>query len=450
MAATRRPARLTGDQLSADPVGVIVRGLGMRAAVAMPIVVQGCQWGMAVAATSRERFPAGAEARAAEFVELAATAITNVRARQELRELAGTHASLRRLAMLVAKGEPPETVFAAVTGEVQRYFGGGTARMIRYELDGTATLLTNEGATEPPRQRRRTIGELRAAGLAATVLRTGRAARVDDYGEVTDGELYLSAGLRFAVATPIYVHGRLWGAIAVGSEEPMPHDAEHRMTDFTDLVATAVANAQSRDELMATRARIVAASDDARRRIERDLHDGAQQRLIGLAIRLRSAAETPAGPDQVRHQLNEAAGEILEAIDELREISRGIHPAILSSAGLSPALRALGRRSPVPAEMDLRIAGRLPEPVEVAAYYVVAEALTNAAKHARASVVQVHAEVSGGALRIQARDDGTGGADPGRGSGLAGLKDRIEALGGTLAVHSPPGHGTTVCCTLPV
>jgi signal transduction histidine kinase len=221
------------------------------------------------------------------------------------------------------------------------------------------------------------------------------------------------------------------------------------MTEFTDLVATAVANAQSRAELMASRARIVAASDEARRRIERDLHDGAQQRLVALALRLREAATSDDG-DDIRTQMGSVAAELMGVIDDLREISRGIHPAILSRAGLRPALRALGRRSAVPVEMEVRVDGRLPEPVEVGAYYVVSEMLANAAKHARASFVEIDAEASAGRLRLRVRDDGIGGADPVRGAGLLGLKDRIEALGGTFSVHSPLGGGTTVSCELPV
>jgi signal transduction histidine kinase len=221
------------------------------------------------------------------------------------------------------------------------------------------------------------------------------------------------------------------------------------MTEFTDLVATAVANAQNRAELIASRARLVAASDEARRQIERDLHDGAQQHLVALALRLRAAAAPPERSDIRTETANVAAG-LMGVIDDLLEISRGIHPAILSRAGLRPALRTLGRRSAVPVEMDVRIDGRLPEPVEVGAYYVVSEMLTNAAKHARASVVEVDAEASGGTLRVCVRDDGVGGADPERGSGLVGLKDRIEALGGTFSVHSPSGGGTTVSCEIPV
>src|SRR5712671_6597594 len=447
---TGRPARISGDMLASGPFADVVRGLGLRAAMATPIVVEGRFWGVTVATTSREDFPAGTEARMADFVELAAMAIANARAEQELRELAETQAALRRLAMLVARGEPPEAVFAAATREALRYFGGGTARMIRYELDGTATLLANEGTTGPHVR----VGEAwqgyPPTGLTATVRRTGQAARVDDYRDVTGGEPYLREGLRSAVAMPVHVNGRLWGMIAVGSGHgSLPPGTEQRMSEFTSLVATAVANAQTRAELITSRARIVAASDEARRRIERDLHDGAQQRLLALALRLRSAA-APLGSDETGTEIRDVAAELAGVIDELREISRGIHPAILSSAGLRPALRALGRRSAVPVDIDVRIDGRLPEPVEVAAYYVVSEMLANAAKHARASVVEVAAEASGGTLRVRVRDDGGGGADPRRGSGLTGLKDRVEALGGTFSVHSPVGRGTTVTCELPV
>jgi signal transduction histidine kinase len=239
--------------------------------------------------------------------------------------------------------------------------------------------------------------------------------------------------------------------IAVGSgQASLPPDTEQRMTEFTELVATAVANAQSRAELITSRARIVAASDEVRRRIERDLHDGAQQRLVTLALRLRSAAEPSSGRPELGTEIAGVAAELMGVIDDLREISRGIHPAILSRAGLRPALRALGRRSAVPVELDVRVDGRLPEPVEVGAYYVVSEMLANAAKHARASMIQVDAETSGGTLRVRVHDDGIGGATPARGSGLLGLKDRIEALGGTFSVHSPAGRGTTVSCQLPV
>lgn len=371
-------------------------------------------------------------------------------AEQKLRDLADTQASLRRLATLIARGAPHEAVFAAVTEEVLHHFGPGTARMIRYELDGTATLVANSGAVGPHVRVGERWEDYPAAGLTATVLRTGRPARVDDYHDIPGGEPYLKEGLRSAVAMPIHVNGRLWGIVAVGSGQgPMSPDTEQRMTEFTDLIATAIANAQSRAELKASRARIVAASDEGRRRIERDLHDGAQQRLVALALRLRSAAASSEHSTDIRNEITDVAAQLVAVIDDLREIARGIHPAILSEGGLRPALHALGRRSAIPADMHVHVHGRLPEAIEVCAYYVVSEMLTNAAKHGQASVVEVHAEASDGTLGVTVHDDGIGGADPGRGSGLIGLRDRVEALGGTFAVHSPVGCGTTVSCELP-
>ncbi len=259
---TGRPARISGDMLASGPFGDVVRGLGLRAALATPIVVEGRFWGVTVATTSREDFPAGTEARVADFVELAAMAIANARAEQELRELAETQAALRRLAMLVARGEPPEAVFAAVTTEALRHYGSGNARLIRYELDGTATLVARQDTPDPEDQVGKRFEGYPPGGLTATIRRTGQPWRVDDYREVPGGERFLREGIVAAVGTPIYVNGRLWGLIALGSGEgPLPPDAEQRMTEFTDLVATAVSNAQNRAELIASRARIVAASD---------------------------------------------------------------------------------------------------------------------------------------------------------------------------------------------
>jgi signal transduction histidine kinase len=448
---TGRPARINGERLARGPFGAIVGRLGLRAAVATPVVAGGRYWGVMVAATSREDFPADTESRMEDFGELAGLAIANAEAEERLRQLADTQASMRRLAMLVARGEPPEAVFAAVTREALRYFGNGTARMIRFELDGSATLVANEGTTGPHVRVGKRWEGYPPTGLTAAVLRTGRAARVEDYRDIPGVEPYLAEGLRSAVGMPVHVQGRLWGMIAVGSGQgPLPPDTEQRMTEFTELVATAVANAQSRAELMSSRARIVAASDEVRRRIERDLHDGAQQRLVALALRLRMAAEPSTGGSDPRTEMADAAAELMGVVDDLREISRGIHPAILSKAGLHPALRALGRRSAIPVELDVQVNGRLSESVEVGAYYVVSEMLANAEKHARASVVKVGAEASGGRLLVRVHDDGIGGADPVRGSGLRGLQDRIEALGGTFSVHSPVGRGTTVTCELPL
>jgi len=626
---TGLPARINGEPLATGPFGAIVGRLGLRAAVATPIVVGGRHWGVTLAATSREDFAVGTESQMAEFMELAGMAIANARAEEELRELADTQAALRRLATLVAQGEPPEAMFAAVTREALQYFGSGIAAMIRYEPDGTTTLLAYEGSAGPDLR----AGERREGyppdGLTAVVRRTGQAARVEDYRDIPGGELYLRAGLQSGVGTPIHVDGRLWGMIAVGSAAgPLPPGTEQRMSEFTDLVATAVANAQnrsaleasrdeltrllaeqaalrrvatlvargidpaeifsavagefgrlldadnagisrfdpdgssvvivgsvgpdaatvpigtrvripdyfapgvvwrtgrsaqvdedvwdtlpgpaadrlrmlgirsqvaspiiveshlwgvitvssrrgpfpadavdrladftellataignaeSRGELAASRARVVAAADAARRRIERDLHDGTQQRLVSLGLELRLAQSmVPAGLPELETEVGRVADELGGVVEDLREIARGIHPAILSEGGLGPALRTLARRAAVAVELEVAGITRLPEAVEVAAYYVVSEALTNATKYANASVVSVAVEERAGGLHLSVRDDGAGGADPARGSGLIGLRDRAEALGGSLEVSSPPGHGTLIRVRLPL
>jgi signal transduction histidine kinase len=255
------------------------------------------------------------------------------------------------------------------------------------------------------------------------------------------------------VGTPILVEGRLWGVVIAGSSrvQPLPPDTEARLADFTKLLATAIANAESRAALAASRARVVAAADEARRRIERDLHDGAQQRLVSLGLQLREArAAVPKQLGELDRNLAYVADGLASVGEELREISRGIHPAILSDGGLGPALRALARRSTVAVELDVRPDRRLPERVEVAAYYVVSEALTNAAKHAHASAVHVDVDAGDSIVKLAIRDDGVGGADPRRGSGLIGLTDRVEALGGRIEMASPVGSGTSLMVRIPI
>jgi signal transduction histidine kinase len=284
------------------------------------------------------------------------------------------------------------------------------------------------------------------------VIETGRQARIDDFADASGavGVVAREAGYRSAVGTPIIVEDRLWGAMTAAStaEQPLPADIEARLGSFTELVATAVANAESRSELAASRARLVAASDETRRRIERNLHDGTQQRLVSLGLELRLAESNM--PAEARGTLGHVAKELDEVIDELREISRGIHPAILSQGGIGPALRTLARRSAIPIELDSVIDSRLPEPIEVAAYYVVSEALANATKHAGASRVNVEATPHNGSLLLSIRDDGIGGANPSGGSGLVGLRDRVEALGGSMKISSPPGQGTQIVVRLPL
>jgi signal transduction histidine kinase len=253
-----------------------------------------------------------------------------------------------------------------------------------------------------------------------------------------------------AVGAPIVVDDQLWGLVVVGSSlpEPLPPHTEQRVSDFADLVAASNAR---RSELIASRARIVAAADDARRRLERNLHDGAQQRLVSVGLKVHLAEDlVPPEQRELKAQLTDVERDLTGVSRDLQEISRGIHPAILSEGGLAAALKSLGRRSMVPVSFDVAIERRLADSIEIAAYYVVAEALTNAAKHAQASQVNVCAETTDARLDLSVRDDGIGGADFRKGSGLIGLKDRVEAVGGQMRVTSPPESGTLLHITIPL
>ena len=400
----------------------------------------------------------------------------SIPASQQAREGLLAQAALRRVATLVARGAPPGQVFAAVAEEVGRLVTATFAVLIRYEQQDLEVVgqwtTTSTGGPAPT-----SVGTwlpLGGRNVSTLVHQTGQPARID----YAAGSGVISQvaghdwGFRSSVGVPVSVEGRLWGVMIVafadaelppsdietrlaGFTEPdaelPPSDIETRLAGFTELVATAIANAEARAEAIASRARIVAAADQARRRIERDLHDGAQQRLVTLALQLRGTrAAVPPELAELGVQLDHAIAGVTGALDELREIARGIHPAILADGGLRPALRALARRSPIPVRVDVHLDARPPEQVEVSAYYVVAEALTNAARHTRASAVSVEADVAGDALRIAISDDGAGGASFTGGTGLAGLKDRVEALGGRIFLDSPAGAGTSLRVELPL
>jgi signal transduction histidine kinase len=374
--------------------------------------------------------------------------------RDQLRVLADQQAALRRVATLVARGVAASEVFIAVADELARCLGVSHATLVRYELGGTATLLAGH---HQPHDVKFRVGErfsLQDETVSSMVYHTGRAARMDSHaGAAGPSAAYIrKLGLRCGVGAPIVVDGHVWGAAIIGSSRPGPlaADSEKRVGDFADLVATAIANAETRTQLAVSRARIVAAGDEARRRLERDLHDGAQQRLVSLALQVRTVeTSVPWEHTELKEQMSDIVKDLIGVSEELQELSRGIHPAILSRGGLGPALKTLARRSAVPVELHLAVDRRLPEAAEVAAYYVVAEGLTNAAKHARASHVDVTVDVEAAALHLLIRDDGVGGADSGRGSGIVGLRDRVEALGGTMQVSSPPGGGTSLKATVP-
>jgi signal transduction histidine kinase len=436
------PARMTGCVLAVLPSGTAVKISAVERSVTRGGRINAV-FHVHVAADAAAQVPGVAQPRE----RLVAVG------HDPLSMLAEQQASLRRVATLVARGVDPSDVFALVADELARCLNVAHAALVRRESDGTAVLLA--GHHEPESLKLR-VGErfsLDGETVAATVMRTGQAARMDSHDNARGaGAGYIrQLGVCCAVGAPIVVDGRLWGAAIVGSTQPgpLPPDSEARVGDFADLVGTAIANAETRAQLTASRARIVAAADDARRRFERDLHDGAQQHLVSLGLELRAAeASVPTELHPLKDQIAHIATDLGAVSRELREISHGLHPAVLSR-GLGPALKALRRRSAVPVELDIGVDVQVPERVEVAAYYVVAEALTNAAKHARASKIDVCVDTDGATLRLLIRDDGDGGADAAKGSGLTGLIDRVEAHGGTMAISSPIGRGTSLVATIP-
>jgi signal transduction histidine kinase len=368
--------------------------------------------------------------------------------------LAEEQAALRRVATLVANGASSTEVFDAVAQEVAQVLHLLNAAVCRYADEGaTMTVLAVYG-DRPGSFKPGSSWQLDGPSMSAEVLRTGRPARVENYTDLR-GSLAAAAregGFSVVVGVPIIVDGRVWGVVSTSSPDaPLPDDLEDRLAEFTELVATAIANGQAHTELEASRARIVATADATRRRIERDLHDGAQQQLVSVALELRAVQDAlPLELHELRAALARTLDGLTSVLHELREIGQGIHPAILTEGGLGPALKTLARRSALPVELDVPAEVGLPERVEVAAYYVVSEALTNAAKHARASVVRVAVRARDNMLEVSVRDDGLGGADPSRGSGLLGLKDRAEAIGGTLSLESTRGAGTFLYVELPL
>ena len=452
---TGRPVRVDSYADSASgPLGVVSsREMGMRSAVGTPIIVEGRLWGTIGAGSTLEKLPPDAEARLVSFAELVATAIANAESHAALTRLVEEQAALRRVATLVARGVPPAETFSAVSDEVAHLFRAQAA-VLRFEHDGPAAVFA--GVAKTLQLPVGTRWELQAGMASAEVYRTGCPARVDamDWSS-TSGAVAEAArrlGTVSTVGSPVFVEGHLWGAMTVSStDELLPAGTEGRLEKFTELLATAIANAESRSELAASRRRIVTASDEARRRIERDLHDGTQQRLVSLGLAARAAlADVAADRGDLRAELSRVAAGLADAVAELQDFSRGIHPAILSTRGLGPALRTLARRSAVPIDLDVTTDTRYPEPIEIAAYYVASEALANAMKHAQASRIEMSLTTRNGSLLLSVRDDGVGGANPARGSGFAGLADRVEALGGLIHVHSAAGTGTHITVDLPL
>jgi GAF domain-containing protein len=450
---TGRPFRSDdyADNATGPQVG-IARGAGLRSTVGVPIIVEGRLWGAIGVGSNREAIlPPDTEARLGSFTQLVATAIANADSRAGLALLAEEQAALRRVATLVAEGASPTAVFDAVAAEMATLLDADGITLVRFEADNEVTVLAHRGMSAPqlpPGTRLPQDG----ASVSGTIRRTQRPARIASYADTHGliGELVGDLRFRSGVGAPIVVDGRLWGATVANwtAEEPPPPGTEERLAQFARLLDTAIANADGRDQLAASRGRLVTEAHEARRRVVRDLHDGAQQGLVHTIIALKLARRAiDKGQQDLAPMVSEALQYAETANDELRELVHGILPGVLTREGLRAGVDELAARMSIPVEIDIDV-NRLPAVVEATAYFVVAGALTNVVKHARAEHAEVRAFVKDEMLYLEVRDDGVGGADP-LGQGLVGLSDRLTALQGRLGVQSPAQGGTILAATLP-
>ena len=447
-----RPARIDVPQVS-DALADEVRKIAVHACAAAPIVVGGEIWGlMAVGTSDREPVPDHVVDRLAEITELVATTIANAESRARLSRLAEEQAALRRVATLVAEGTSPTAVFDAVAAEMEGLLDADQMFIARYEPGEEITAVAHRGpgaVAVPPGSRVSHAGQ----NVTTLVRRTERPARLESFEETrgTIAEIVRTAGVRAAVGAPIVVDGRPWGVIIASwlGEEPPPADTEQRMAQFARLLDTAIANADSRHQLTASRARLLTAGDEARRRVVRDLHDGAQQRQVQTIMKLKLAQRALQQNDADAESLvREALEQAEQGHDELRELAHGILPPALRHGGLKAGVATAVARLDLPVDVDVP-AERFPAEIEASAYFIVAEGLTNVVKHARAEHASVTARVEDGTLRVQVRDDGIGGARP-QGSGLLGLADRVAVLDGRLRVESSADGGTLVAADIPL
>jgi PAS domain S-box-containing protein len=440
------------DEMS-GPIAEAARSAGFRAGVGAPIMVDGRVWGnVTVGGTDRVPLPPDIERRLTQFTELVATAVSNAQARDDLHRLADEQAALRRIATLVAEGADARLVFDTVCEETGRLFGASSVNLAHFTKDGFNLTMAGWSLRDvhvPTGTRLPIDGDT----INALVRATAAPGRYDSY-EGARGELAArlrQLGIRSEVGAPVVVDGRVWGALIAGTDEsqPLPSGTEDRLARFAELIATAVSNATARTELLASRTRIVEAADEQRRRVVRDLHDGAQQRLIHAVMTLQLARSGNDALPALDRLVGDALDDTRAAIEELRELARGLHPAILTHRGLAAAVDALADRAPVPVHVDIP-EQRYPPSVESAAYFIAAEALTNVAKYAKATSARITATRSADSLQLTIEDDGAGGATPSPGSGLSGLQDRVVALAGTLTIDSPPGAGTRIHAELPL
>jgi signal transduction histidine kinase len=472
---TRAAARVDSWESATSELARLVRERGIKSSVGAPVIVEGELWGALVAATDRaEPLALGTEDRLARFTDLIATAISGSAARDGERRLAEEQAALRRVATLVAEGAAPSELFAAVTDEVANVLRLPSVVLERYEADSTVTVLATAGQVATWNDAGYTVGTrwpIDGPSVVGQILQTGRSATITDYSSLPGtmaGYMQAAAGAA-AVGVPIVVDGKLWGAMSActtAHHPALPADLAVRLTRFTELVATAVSNATARADLIESRARLVAAGDEARRRIERDLHDGTQQRLIALGLDLQRIRSTIADdPAAAAASLERTEADLQVLLEEVRQLSSSLHPPLLSLRGFVPALRSLARRSSIPVDIDVELRDRPPPAIESALYYVASEAITNAMKHSQAKTISVIVETdhvgwpfgigidgrrTPGNIYATIVDDGVGGADVTGGSGLSGLIDRVDALGGRFTLDSVPGNGTRISVVLPL
>jgi signal transduction histidine kinase len=450
---TGRPARIDDYADVAGAIGEAAARGGVKAAVGVPIVVDGELWGIVAAgADRRELLPPDAERRLGQFTALVAAAISNSQAREDLRRLADEQAALRRLATLVARAAEPQVVFDAVCEETGRLLGACSVTLARSASDGVNRAIASWSERDPHARPGQRLPRDRD-GVMTLVRDTAAPGRFESDGGAptpsADGARRL--GVRSSVGAPVVVEGRVWGALIAARVGPdrLPAGTEHRLASFAELIATSVSNAAARSELVASRVRIVEAADEQRRRVVRDLHDGAQERLVHAIIALQRAHDGDDVPPHVRSLVEQGVTHVRSAIGELRELAHGIHPEILTQRGLAAALQPLADRAPLLVEIEI-LDERYPAPVESAAYFVTAEALTNVAKYARASTARITGTRTPAGLSLVVEDDGVGGAKRTPGRGLAGLRDRLAALDGVLTVDSPLGGGTRIRAEIPL
>ncbi len=445
-----RPERI--DDYTRSPGGPVAAQLAVRAVVAVPVDVEGRLWGILAASSPDEPLPAGTESRLSLLAEIAATALASARTREKLQRLAEEQAALLRVAELVARGAALPEVFAGIAVEASRLLAVG-AVLLRFEPDGRAEVVA---AHDGPGQVGLRISTTDA--FIGQMFAVEEASRLADYEESGFAAAVRDLGLQPGVAVPVTVEGEVWGALKTspsgaalppGASSAVVRRVADKLEQFAGLAAAAIANAENRARLTASRARVVAAADEARQRLQRDVHDGAQQRLVQTVLTLKLARIAAEAGEPTDDLVVEALGYAERATAELRDLVHGILPAVLGRAGLRSGIESLVADLPIPVALDL-VAPRLPAGTERTAYFIIAEALTNVVKHAAATHASIRVGMHLGRVTIEVRDDGTGGADPARGSGLTGLKDRVETAEGDLVITSPPGAGTVLQASFPV